>query len=108
MVKDDTLNVIDWSGVKKMDLHEFTRLMMPEIRTRILAMLDDPHHVADGMVCFQNENGASPTWGNRYFITYGPGCTYKTVDPLLQRKYRGAGAISYYEKERKDKKLQRS
>jgi hypothetical protein len=93
--------IIDWEGAKRMPFDEFIKLELPENRAALLATMGNPDYMVDGIVCYVNEDGASPLWGNRYFVFFGPGpmCSSLTVEPLLGVTYKGAGAIAYCEKE---------
>jgi hypothetical protein len=97
----DTINVIDWEGAKRMPLDEFVKLADPENRATLVEAMANPDYMVDGIVCYQNEDGSSEDWGNRYFILFGPGprCSSLTVEPLLGVKHKQAGAIAYCEKE---------
>ena len=100
-MSDDTINVIDWLGAKRLPLDEFVRLALPENRAALVEALSNPAYMVDGIVCYLNEDGSSDDWGDRHFVRFGPGltCASLTVEPLLHVKYRGAGAIAYCEKE---------
>ena len=92
----DTVNVIDWTGAKRMPLDEFVKLEWPENKA-----LSNPDSMVDGIVCYLNEDGRSRDWGDRHFVLFGPGpgCAALTAEALLTRLHRGAGAIAYCEKE---------
>ena len=98
---EDGIYVIDWVGAKHMPFDEFVRLADPDRRALLTELWHNPLHMVDGVVCYQDENGSSESWGNRYFVLAGPGpkCGGLTLEPLLAVLHRGAGAIAYCEKE---------